>query len=150
MGLVQLMTQEEIAAAYLRLSGCSRTAYTLIGVKGLKSLNAGVEGAVLARVIACCAVPAAVIELFAEEVVDEAVETAAVVPMSGCEPHQHRDNAGLQHPPSAPPLPESLTPGKRRGVPGRQAKPDQMQQRVRRGSPLRRVVAATPAPVVAL
>jgi hypothetical protein len=105
---------------------------------------------VLAWVIACCAVPAAVIELFAEEVVDEAIETFGVVPVSGGEPHQHRDNTGLRHPPSALPLPEALTAGDRRGVPRWQAKPDQMQQRVRRRNPLRRVVAAPPAPVVVL
>ena len=120
------MAQEEIAPACLRLPGCPRTANTLIDVKRLKSLNAGVEGAVLGRVIVRCAVPAAVIELLAEEVVDEAVETLGVVPVSGGEPRQHRGNARLRHPPSALPLPEALTPGERRGVPRWQAKPDQV------------------------
>ena len=71
-----------------------------------------------------CAVPAAVIELLAE-VVDEAVETLGVVPVSGGEPRQHRGNARLRHPPSALPLPEALTPGERRGCRW-QAKPDQV------------------------
>ena len=43
------MAQEEIAPACLRLPGCHGTANTLIDVKRLKSLNAGVEGAVLGR-----------------------------------------------------------------------------------------------------
>ena len=146
MGLVELVAQEEIAPPCLRLLGGS-TANTFIGVKRLKSLNAGVEGAVLGWLISRCTVPAAVIELLAEEVVDEVVEAASLVPVSGREPHQHRHNARLRHLPSGLPLPEALTPGECRRMPRWQAKPDQVKEGVRRGNPFRRVVAAAPAPV---
>ena len=135
MGLVQLVAQEEIPPSCLRLFSGRTTADSVISVKGLKRKDAGVEGAVLARIIARGAVPAAVIELLTEEVADEVVEALGVVPVSGSEPHQHRDNAGLRASPSALPLPEALTPRKAAGCPVA-AKPHQMQERVRRGGPL--------------
>ena len=148
MGLVQPVAQEEIAPPCLRLLGPGSVGTrALIGIKGLKSLDAGVEGTVLAWVIARCAVPAAVIQLLAEEVVDQVVEAVGTVTVSGSEPHQHRDNAGLRYPPTALPFPEAFTPGQCRRVLWRQAKPDQVKKRVRRGRPFRRVVASTPAPV---
>ena len=141
------MPQEEIAPACLRLGGGCSAVITLISVKGLKSLDAGMEGAVLAPVMVRRAIPAAVVELLAEQIVDEVVETFGVVPMSGGEPHEHRDDAGLRNPPSALPLPEALTPYEGGGVPRWQAKPGQVKKRVRRRNPLRRIVAAAPTPV---
>jgi hypothetical protein len=70
-----------------------------------------VERAVLAHIAVGGAVPAAVVELLAEEVADNLVEALGVVPMSCGEPHQHRGDAGLCDAPSALPLPEALAPG---------------------------------------
>ena len=72
MGLVQLVPQEELAPTCLRLIGRRAATGLLIGVERLERLDAGVEGAVLAWIAPGGAVPAAVVELLAEEVVDEA------------------------------------------------------------------------------
>ena len=105
------------------------------------------EGAVLAPLAARGAVPAAVVELLAEEIVDEVIEAASVVSVSGGKPHQHRGNAGLRDPPLALPFPEALASGQRRRISGGQTEPQQVKQCVRRRDPLRCVISAAPTPV---
>ena len=90
------MPQEELPPSCLRLfSGRSPTG-SLIGVECLERQDAGVEGAVLAPIAACRAVPAAVVELLAEQVADNVVKALGVVSVSSGEPHQDRDDAGLR------------------------------------------------------
>src|SRR6185436_1813576 len=146
MRLVQPMLQEELPPSSLRLL-VSSSQGLLIGVESLERLDGCVERAVLARLAACGTVPAAVGELLIKEIVNEAIEALSLVPMCCREPHQHRCDTGLWNPPSVLPLPQALTPGQRRWVTRRQSKPQQVEQRIRRRDPLRRVIPAAPAAV---
>ena len=85
------------------------------------------ERAVLAWIAAGSAVPAAVVELLAEQVADNVVEALSAISVSSGEPHQDRGDAGLRDAPAALPLPEALAPGQGRRdfVVEGQARPDE-------------------------
>jgi hypothetical protein len=123
MRLVEPVAQEELPPSCLGLIVGSSPSF-LVSAESLERLDGGVKRAVLAALATRLAVPAAIIELLAEEVVDEIFQTLSSASVSSGEAHQHRGDAGLRNPPTALPLPEALAASERCRISRRQSEPE--------------------------